>query len=47
MVGFPVGPCRKPVGTLPEDARRELARVIDHLKNEGMLPEIAGGVAAS
>jgi 4-hydroxy-tetrahydrodipicolinate synthase len=47
MAGFPMGPCRKPVGKLPDDARRKLAVVMEHLKKQGMLPEIAGTVSAS
>jgi 4-hydroxy-tetrahydrodipicolinate synthase len=37
MAGLPVGPCRKPVGPLPADARRQVAAVIEHLKVEGFL----------
>jgi len=47
MAGFPMGQCRKPLGKMPEDARRKLAAVMAHLKKEGMLPEIAGSVSAS
>uniref|UniRef100_Q01QH8 Dihydrodipicolinate synthetase n=1 Tax=Solibacter usitatus (strain Ellin6076) TaxID=234267 RepID=Q01QH8_SOLUE len=47
MAGFPMGPCRKPVGKLPDEARRKLAVMMDHLRNEGVLPEIAGRVSAS
>ena len=37
MVGTPVGDCRKPIGPMPEDARRKLAAVVGHLKGEGCL----------
>jgi 4-hydroxy-tetrahydrodipicolinate synthase len=46
MAGFPVGPCRKPVGKLPEDAHRELQTLIRNLRAEGLLPEKAGRVSA-
>jgi 4-hydroxy-tetrahydrodipicolinate synthase len=38
MAGLPMGPCRKPVGSLPPDARRKIAAVVEHLKVEGFLP---------
>ena len=37
LAGLPVGPCRKPVGKLPEDALRKLSQVVDHLKAEDLL----------
>lgn len=46
MVGLPPGPCRKPVGRMPDDARRTLAVLIDRLRVEGMLPVVAGTVSA-
>jgi len=41
IIGLPVGPCRKPVGALPAGARRKLATIVEHLKAEGVLPELA------
>lgn len=46
MAGIPVGPCRKPIGNLPDDARRKLAATIEHLRQEGMLPVKAGRISA-
>jgi 4-hydroxy-tetrahydrodipicolinate synthase len=46
MAGFPMGPCRRPVGKLPDDARRTLASLIERLRLEGMIPPIAGKVFA-
>jgi 4-hydroxy-tetrahydrodipicolinate synthase len=46
MVGLRPGPCRRPVGKMPDDARRKLAALIEHLKVEGMLPAISGKVSA-
>jgi 4-hydroxy-tetrahydrodipicolinate synthase len=37
LAGFPVGDCRKPIGTMPEAARQRLVEVIEHLKAEGCL----------
>jgi 4-hydroxy-tetrahydrodipicolinate synthase len=42
MAGFPMGPCRRPVGKVPDDARRTIASLIDRLRLEGMIPPIAG-----
>jgi 4-hydroxy-tetrahydrodipicolinate synthase len=38
MTGFSMGPCRKPVGPMPAEARRRVAKVIDHLQAEGLIP---------
>ena len=38
MAGLPMGPCRKPVGPMPPEARRKIAGVLEHLKIEGFLP---------
>jgi 4-hydroxy-tetrahydrodipicolinate synthase len=46
MAGYPVGPCRKPIGKMPDDIRRKLATLIEHLRVEGMLPRVAGNVSA-
>jgi dihydrodipicolinate synthase/N-acetylneuraminate lyase len=37
LAGFPVGDCRRPIGHMPEEARRQLVTVLDHLKEEGYL----------
>jgi 4-hydroxy-tetrahydrodipicolinate synthase len=37
VAGFPVGDCRRPVGPMPEDARRKLAAVMQHIREEGYL----------
>ena len=46
MVGLPMGPCRKPVGHMPPDARRKVAGVLEHLKREGCLPSAVGSARA-
>jgi 4-hydroxy-tetrahydrodipicolinate synthase len=46
MAGFPMGPCRLPVGKVPDDARRTLASLIERLRLEGMILPIAGRVFA-
>jgi 4-hydroxy-tetrahydrodipicolinate synthase len=35
MVGLPAGPCRRPVGAMPEEARGKLKMVLLHLEDEG------------
>jgi 4-hydroxy-tetrahydrodipicolinate synthase len=37
MVGVPMGPCRKPVGPMPAEARARVAAVVDRLGAAGML----------
>jgi len=39
MAGLPAGPCRKPVGPMPPQARAELSVVLDRLREEKYLPE--------
>jgi 4-hydroxy-tetrahydrodipicolinate synthase len=39
IAGLPPGPCRRPVGPLPADARQKLAQVLDRLREEHYLPE--------
>jgi len=39
MAGLPAGPCRKPVGPMPPQARVDLSRVLDRLKEGNYLPE--------
>jgi 4-hydroxy-tetrahydrodipicolinate synthase len=39
LAGLPAGPCRKPVGPMPPQARADLSRVIDRLREENYLPE--------
>jgi 4-hydroxy-tetrahydrodipicolinate synthase len=46
MAGLPVGPCRRPVGALPEEARRKLAVVVEHLRVEGVLARGYGSAGA-
>jgi 4-hydroxy-tetrahydrodipicolinate synthase len=41
MIGLPAGPCRRPVGPMPPEAREELARVLDRLREGGYLPSAA------
>jgi len=41
MVGMPAGPCRKPVGPMPAEAREKLATVIARLRDEKYLPRLA------
>lgn len=38
MIGVPAGPCRRPVGPMPEAAREKLAEVLAKLKEENYLP---------
>ena len=38
MTGLPAGPCRKPAGPLPAEARAELARALDGLRAQEYLP---------
>jgi 4-hydroxy-tetrahydrodipicolinate synthase len=38
MAGAPAGPCRKPVGPMPEGARARLAQVLAKLGDAGYLP---------
>jgi 4-hydroxy-tetrahydrodipicolinate synthase len=40
IIGLPAGPCRRPVGPMLPDARAELARVLDVLREEGYLPTV-------
>jgi len=37
MIGQPAGPCRKPILPMPETARRQLASVLDRLREEGYI----------
>jgi 4-hydroxy-tetrahydrodipicolinate synthase len=37
-IGLPAGPCRRPVGPMPPEARAELVRTLDQLREEGYLP---------
>jgi len=39
MAGLPAGPCRKPVGPMPPQARADLSRVMDRLRAGNYLPE--------
>ncbi len=40
MIGLPAGPCRRPVGPMPEEARGKLAAVLERLREEHLLPEL-------
>jgi 4-hydroxy-tetrahydrodipicolinate synthase len=46
MIGYPAGPCRKPVGALPAESRAKLAAVLEILRSEKCLPEAAATVRA-
>ncbi len=46
MIGYPAGPCRRPVGEMPADAKQKLADVLDKLRGEGYLPKAAQSVPA-
>jgi 4-hydroxy-tetrahydrodipicolinate synthase len=39
MAGLPAGPCRRPVGPMSAQARANLSRVIDQLREANYLPE--------
>lgn len=39
MAGVPAGPCRRPVGPMPAEARHTLAAVLGKLREEHLLPE--------
>ena len=39
LAGLPAGPCRKPVGPMPPQARASLSGVIDRLREGNYLPE--------
>lgn len=45
MAGLPAGPCRRPVGPLPDDARRKTAEVVARLHQSGYLPGPARAVS--
>jgi 4-hydroxy-tetrahydrodipicolinate synthase len=42
MIGRPVGPCRRPIGPVPPEARDRLAAGIEQLKAEGYIDEPTG-----
>ncbi len=44
LCGVPAGPCRRPVGPMPEDARAKLLSVLDTLRYEQLL--LQGNVIA-
>jgi 4-hydroxy-tetrahydrodipicolinate synthase len=46
MMGYPAGPCRKPVGPMPPAARIKLRGVLDTLKEAGYLPQPAAVMKA-
>lgn len=46
MIGLPAGPCRKPVGPMPDPARAQLRAVLDKLEEDGFLPRPAAATKA-
>jgi 4-hydroxy-tetrahydrodipicolinate synthase len=40
MTGIPAGPCRRPVGPMPQEARSRLAAVLEQLGAAGFLPDV-------
>jgi len=40
MIGLPAGPCRRPVGPMPQEARARLASVLEALHLAGYAPEL-------
>ena len=44
MMGLSAGPCRRPVGPMPAEARRKLAAILDKLREEKYLPPIQASV---
>lgn len=46
MIGYSAGPCRKPVGPMPEEARAKLRDVLAKLEQEGYLPQPAKATKA-
>lgn len=41
LIGLPAGPCRKPVGPMPPETRRELERILDRLREAGYADKVA------
>jgi 4-hydroxy-tetrahydrodipicolinate synthase len=39
LIGLPAGPCRRPVGPMPADARQKLAEVLDRLREAQYLSD--------
>jgi 4-hydroxy-tetrahydrodipicolinate synthase len=46
MAGLPAGPCRRPVGPMPAEAREKLAQALARLGEKGYLPDAARAVTA-
>ena len=46
MVGYPAGPCRRPVSRLPAEARAAVSRVLERLGREGYLPKALKSLSA-
>jgi 4-hydroxy-tetrahydrodipicolinate synthase len=46
MIGYSAGPCRRPVSRMPEESRAQLKDVLDRLRAEKYLPELATGTQA-
>jgi 4-hydroxy-tetrahydrodipicolinate synthase len=47
MAGLPAGPCRRPVGVMPPEARANLARIIEDLKEQNYVPREGLAYSAS
>ncbi len=45
-IGLPAGPCRRPVGPMPAEARARLDAVLEKLREERLLPEATAGTQA-
>lgn len=46
MIGYPAGPCRRPVGEMPAAAKEKLAAVLQKLRADGYVAAIAESVKA-
>ena len=46
MAGLPMGACRKPILPMPPEARRKVADVLEHLRQENFLPRAMGSARA-
>jgi 4-hydroxy-tetrahydrodipicolinate synthase len=45
LAGIPAGACRRPVGTMPAEARANLRAVLEQLRGENYLPSLAARAA--
>ena len=46
MIGYPAGRCRRPVGSMPAEAKQKLAAVLEKLRAENYLPDGAARAEA-